>query len=42
MTAAEFIEQAVDPLLEKILQRGIQSLSRAERQILARAREKVG
>ena len=42
MTAAEFIEQAVDPLLEKISRRGIRSLTRTERRILARAREKFG
>src|SRR5262249_46178934 len=42
MTAAEFIEREVDPLLEKISRRGIQSLTRAERRTLALAREKVG
>ena len=41
MTAAEFIEHEIDPLLEKISRSGIQSLTRAERCILAQAREKV-
>ena len=42
MTPAEFIEHEIDPLLEKISRDGIQSLSRAERRVLAQAREKVG
>lgn len=41
MTAAEFIEHEIDPLLEKISRSGIQSLTRAERCILAQTREKV-
>jgi len=41
MTRAEFIEQEIDPLLEKIAQQGVESLSRAERRLLAQAREKV-
>lgn len=42
MTQTEFIEQEIDPLLEKISRSGISSLSRAERRLLARTREKVG
>jgi membrane associated rhomboid family serine protease len=42
MTRTEFIEQEIDPLLEKISRNGIDSLSRAERRLLARTREKVG
>ena len=41
MTVAEFIEHEIDPLLEKISRSGIQSLTRAERRILAQARGKV-
>jgi membrane associated rhomboid family serine protease len=40
LTAGEYIEQQVDPLLEKILRSGIQSLTRSERRVLDRAREK--
>jgi membrane associated rhomboid family serine protease len=42
MTADEFIEQEIDPLLDKISRSGIGSLSRAERRLLARTREKIG
>ena len=42
MTRAEFLENEIDPLLEKISRNGIGSLTRAERRILARAHEKVG
>ncbi len=42
MTPAEFIEREIDPLLEKISRKGIQSLTRAERRLLSQAREKVG
>lgn len=42
MTRAEFLENEIDPLLEKISRSGIGSLTRNERRILARAREKVG
>ncbi|PYK29796.1 MAG: hypothetical protein DME57_09075 [Verrucomicrobia bacterium] len=41
MSREEFIEQELDPLLEKIARTGMQSLTRAERRILERAREKV-
>jgi membrane associated rhomboid family serine protease len=42
MTVAEFIEYEIDPLLEKISRSGMRSLTRAERRLLARARQKVG
>jgi membrane associated rhomboid family serine protease len=42
MTPSEFIEQQIDPLLDKISRSGLGSLSRAERRLLARTREKVG
>lgn len=42
MSREEFIEQQIDPLLEKISRNGMQSLTRAERRILDQAREKVG
>jgi len=42
MTPAEFIEHEIDPLLEKISRKGMQSLTRAERRLLSRAGEKVG
>ena len=41
MTRAEFIEQELDPLLEKIARDGMRSLTRAERRLLEQAREKV-
>lgn len=41
MSREEFIDQQLDPLLEKIARTGMQSLTRAERRILERAREKV-
>ncbi len=42
MTAAQFIAEEVDPLLEKISREGLQSLTRTERRTLALAREKLG
>lgn len=42
MTRTEFIEAEIDPLLEKISRKGMQSLTRAERRLLASAREKIG
>ena len=42
MSREEFIELEIDPVLEKISRSGMQSLNRAERRILAQAREKVG
>lgn len=41
MSPEQFIVEEVDPLLEKISRGGLQSLSRAERRTLARAREKL-
>jgi len=41
MSAEQFIAQEVDPLLEKISHTGLQSLSRRERRVLDRAREKL-
>ena len=41
MTSSEFIEQEIDPLLDKISRNGIGSLTWAERRLLARSREKV-
>ncbi|HST30499.1 MAG TPA: rhomboid family intramembrane serine protease [Chthoniobacterales bacterium] len=41
MTSSEFIEQEIDPLLDKISRNGVGSLSRAERRLLARTREKI-
>ncbi len=40
MSAGRFITEEIDPLLEKISRSGIDSLTRAERRILTRAREK--
>jgi hypothetical protein len=41
MTAEEFIAQEIDPLLEKISRDGMGSLTRAERKLLAKGREKI-
>lgn len=41
MTPEQFIAEEIDPLLEKISREGMQSLTRAERRTLARAREKM-
>ena len=41
LSAEQFIEQEIDPVLEKISQRGIGSLNRRERRLLAQAREKM-
>jgi len=41
MSAEQFIAEEIDPLLEKISQHGLASLSRRERELLARAREKM-
>jgi rhomboid family protein len=42
MSTAQFIEEKIDPLLEKISRNGLQTLTRAERRLLSRAREKIG
>jgi membrane associated rhomboid family serine protease len=41
MDAQQFITEEIDPLLEKIARSGVKSLTRNERRILARAREKI-
>ncbi len=41
MSLEEFIAEEIDPLLEKISQTGFDSLTRSERRILARVREKM-
>lgn len=41
MNAEQFITHEIDPILEKISRDGMHSLSRAERKILARGREKI-
>jgi hypothetical protein len=37
----EFVKSEVDPILDKISKRGIQSLTERERQILEKARERM-
>lgn len=41
MTPEQFIAEEIDPLLDKISREGMQSLSRAERRTLTKAREKM-
>ena len=41
MTPEEFIAREIDPLLEKISREGMGSLTRAEKRLLAKAREKI-
>jgi membrane associated rhomboid family serine protease len=41
MSLDEFITEEIDPLLEKISQTGIESLTRSERRTLAQVREKI-
>ena len=41
LSAEQFLAQEIDPLLEKISERGIDSLTRRERRLLAQAREKM-
>ena len=41
MSADQFVAEEIDPLLEKISQRGLASLSRSERRLLEQAREKM-
>jgi hypothetical protein len=41
MSLDEFITEEIDPLLEKISQTGIESLTRSERRTLAEVREKM-
>ena len=42
MTWTEFVECEIDPVLEKISRSGMQSLTRAERRLLAGVRDKIG
>lgn len=42
MTADEFITVEIDPILEKIAREGMRSLTRGERKLLERAKEKMG
>lgn len=41
MDSTEFISEEIDPILDKIAQQGIHSLTRAERRILELGREKI-
>ncbi|MEN3369344.1 MAG: hypothetical protein V7609_1487 [Verrucomicrobiota bacterium] len=41
MSAEQFIAAEIDPLLDKISREGIDSLTRTERRLLAKAREKI-
>ncbi len=41
MSAEQFICEEIDPILDKIAQHGMHSLTRAERRILERGREKI-
>jgi membrane associated rhomboid family serine protease len=41
MSAEEFISAEVDPILEKIARDGVRSLTRTERKLLQRAKEKI-
>jgi hypothetical protein len=41
MNAEQFISVEIDPILEKIGREGMQSLTRAEKRILAKGREKI-
>ena len=42
MTPEQFISEQIDPLLDKISREGMGSLTRAEKRLLAKAREKIG
>lgn len=41
MTPEQFISEEIDPVLDKISREGIDSLTRSERRLLAKAREKI-
>ena len=41
LSAGQFVAEEIDPVLEKISQRGLASLSRRERRLLEQAREKM-
>ena len=42
MPAKQFISEEIDPILDKISRQGMQSLTRTERKILEKGREKIG
>jgi hypothetical protein len=41
MTADQFVKTEIDPILEKIAQHGMKSLTRGERKILEQGRAKI-
>jgi hypothetical protein len=41
-SAGNYVENEVDPILDKISAHGIQSLSQHEREVLEAARKKIG
>ena len=41
LSAEDFVRMEIDPIIEKISQHGVQSLSRAERKVLDQGREKL-
>ena len=41
MSAEQFVSVEVDPILDKIAREGMHSLTRSERKILAKGREKI-
>jgi hypothetical protein len=41
MPAEQFIREELDPILEKIAQRGVHSLTRGERKLLQKGRAKL-
>ncbi|MDP9292651.1 MAG: rhomboid family intramembrane serine protease [Verrucomicrobiota bacterium] len=41
MTSTQFISEEIDPILDKISQHGIHSLSRTERRVLEKGRDKI-
>ena len=42
MPAEQFISEEIDPILDKISREGMHSLTRTERKILEKGREKIG
>ena len=42
MTARKFVAEKIDPILDKILQHGLGSLTDEERRVLEKGREKMG
>ncbi len=41
MNPEQFVALEIDPILEKIAQQGVKSLTRAERKVLEQGREKL-